>query len=98
MTDRTPKKSRRKGVWEQIEVIEDPDSRIGLVLSERIRGKYETSMQIVHMDDMGPNKHIPMKIEGSKHKHQDIVYSLVSRAEEILAERRKAHLENAKKS
>lgn len=97
MTDRKPKKSRRSGVWERLEVIEDPDSRIGLVLSERIRGKVAYSMQITHVDDMGPNRHVPMSPEGAKHALKDIVYSLVQRAEEIVAERKKAHLKNKKK-
>lgn len=87
MQDRKQKKSRRKGVWEQIEFIEDPNSRVGLILSERIRGKFGHSIQIVHTDDMGPNKHIPVPPEGARHDLKDIVYSLVLRAEEIVAER-----------
>lgn len=88
MPDRKPKKkSRRKGVWEQVEVLQDPDSGVGLILSERIRGKFGHSVQIVYTDDVGPNKHIPVPPEGAKHDLKDIVYSLVARAEEIVAER-----------
>lgn len=87
MPDSKPKKSRRKGVWEQIEVFEDPNSHVGLIVSERIRGKVAHSIQIVHNDEMGPNKHIPVPPDGAKHDLKDIVYSLVSRAEEIVAER-----------
>jgi hypothetical protein len=97
MQDSKPKKSRRKGVWEQVEVIEDPNSHVGLILSERIRGKFGHSIQIVHTDDMGPNKHIPMPPEGAKHDLKDIVYSLVHRAEEIIA-KRKAEWEKKRKS
>jgi hypothetical protein len=87
MQDRKQKKSRRKGVWEQIEVLEDPDSHVGLVLSERIRGKFGHSIQIIHTDDMGLNKHIPIPPDGAKHDLKDIVYSLVARAEELVAKR-----------
>jgi len=96
MPDAKQKKSRRKGVWEQIESIEDPDSRVGLILSERIRGKFGHSIQIVHRDDVGPNKHIPFPPEGAKHDLKDIVYSLVAKAEEIVA-KRKAEWEKKKK-
>lgn len=82
------KGSKRKGTWETVETIEDPDSKVGLVLSERIRGRPAYSMQIVHHDDIGLNKHVPMEPEGAKHELKDIVYSLVARAQEIMAERR----------
>lgn len=92
--NRTPKKKRkpgtkRKGVWVQFQVLEDPDSKIGLILSERIRGKPEYAYQLVHFDEMGPNKYLPMKPTGAKHAVGDIVRSLVMRAEEIIAEREK---------
>ena len=96
MIDRKPKKSRRKGVWEQLQVIEDTDSHVGLILSERIRGKPGWSVQIIHTDDLGANKHVPVAPDGTKHDLKDIVYSLVHRAQEIVAER-KAELAKRKK-
>ena len=86
MTDQSKKK--RNGSWDYLETIEDPDSKIGLVLSERMRGKPAFSMQIIHTDDVGLNKHIPMEIPEAKHAFKDIVYSLVARAEEIVAKRK----------
>ena len=85
MSDQKSKK--RKGSWETVETIEDPDSRIALVLSERIRGKPAYSMQIVHFDDIGLNKHVPLEPEGAKHPVEWIVKSLVDRAKEIVAKR-----------
>jgi len=89
--DRRSKKEgsapRRKGSWETIETLQDPDSGVGLILSERFRGKPEISLQIVHFDEIGPNKFVPVRPEGAKHELKDIVYSLVSRAQEITAER-----------
>lgn len=91
MSDRRPSKSKspqRKGSWEQIQTIEDPDSKIALILSERIRGRPGYAMQIVHFDDIGLNKYIPMEPEGAKHPVEWIVKSLVDRANQIIAERR----------
>jgi len=92
MTDRDrkqkPKDSKRKGSWDYLQTIQDPDSNVGLILSERMRGLPGYSMQIVHIDDIGPNKHVPMAPPGAKHELKHIVYSLVERAQEIIAERR----------
>ena len=85
-----PKKGSRTGVWEVIETIEDPDSKIGLVLSERIRGKPGHSVQLGHTDDVGWNKYIPVDPPGAKHPVEWIVKSLVDRAKEIVAERKKS--------
>jgi len=79
---------KRTGSWETIQTIEDPDSKVGLVLSERIRGKPGYSIQIIHHDDIGLNKHVPSEPDGAKHELKDIVYSLVARAQEIIIERR----------
>ena len=84
------KKNRRKGVWEQVEVIQDPDSKVTLILSEQIRGKPAYSIQLVVEDDLGMNKHIQLPPKGAKHELKHIVYSLVDRAQEIIAERKKA--------
>lgn len=81
------KKEKRKGSWETIETFEDPDSRIALILSERIQGKPGYSMQIVHFDDVGLNKHIPIDPAGAKHPIEWIVKSLVDRAKEAVAKR-----------
>lgn len=71
-------------------MIEDPDSHVGLIVSERVKGPVGYSIQIVHTDGMGPNKHVPVPPEGAKHALRDIVYSLVARAEEIIEQRKKA--------
>lgn len=81
------KNPKRKGSWERIQTIEDPDSKIALILSERFLGKPGYSMQIVHVDEVGSNKHIPMEPDGAKHPVEWIVKSLVDRAKEIIAER-----------
>jgi len=83
-----PKGPKRAGSWETIETIEDPDSKVGLVLSERIRGRPGYSIQIIHTDDLGLNKHVPLEPPGAKHELKHIVYSLVDRAHQIIAERR----------
>lgn len=90
--DRKPKSKdrKRKGAWDLVETIEDPDSKVGLILSERIRGKPMYSMQIIHTDDIGVNKHVPMEPPGAKHELGWIVKSLVDRAQEIIDERKKS--------
>lgn len=91
MSDRKQNKGGpRKGAWDIIETIEDPESKVGLVLSERIRGKPGYSMQIIHTDDIGVNKHVPMNPPGATHELKHIVYSLVQRAQEIIDERKKS--------
>jgi len=81
------KKKKRRGTWAEVETIQDPDSNVALILSERIRGKPEYSMQLGHFDDMGFNKFIPLEPEGAKHPVEWIVKSLVDRAKEIVAQR-----------
>jgi len=89
--DQKSKKSgARKGVWEEIQTIEDPDSKVGLIISEKIRGKPSYSFQIVHFDDIGPNKFVPNNPPGAKYTLADIVRSLVARAEEIVDARKKS--------
>ena len=83
-----PKQGSRKGVWEEIQRFEDPDSNVALILSERVRGKPEISMQIVHIDDMGPNKFVPMDPKGAKTELKHIVYSLVEAAQNAVVELR----------
>ena len=83
------KKGSRKGVWDEVETLQDPDSKITLILSERVRGKPAYSFQIVHEDAMGPNKFVPMNPPGAKHELGWIVKSLIDRAQEIVAERSK---------
>lgn len=91
MTDRKPKNkdSKRRGVWEEIQTLEDPDSKVGLIISEKIRGKPSYSFQIVHFDDIGPNKFVPNNPPNAKYKLADIVRSLIESAEEIVDERKK---------
>jgi hypothetical protein len=89
--DRKPKMkdtAERQGTWETVETIEDPDSKVGLILSERIRGRPAYSIQIIHHDEVGLNKHVPVSPPGAKHELKHIVYSLVARAQEIILERK----------
>lgn len=90
MTDLAEKqnKQKRKGTWEEIHTFTDPDSNISVLISERIRGKPAYSIQIVHVDDIGPNKHIQVPASG-KHNVEDIVFSLCKAAREFIAERKK---------
>jgi hypothetical protein len=81
------KDERRPGSWAEVEVLEDPASHIGLVLSERIRGKPGYAFRIVHFDEQGLNPYVPLRPSGAKNELKDIVSSLVSRALEIMAER-----------
>jgi len=87
MSDKTKK---RKGVWDIVETLQDPDSKVTLILSERVRGKVAYSFQIVHEDQMGMNKYVPMKPPGAKHELGWIVKSLLDRAQEIINERQKS--------
>lgn len=89
MSNKRPDKKKRKGVWEEVQRLQDPDSKVTLILSERIRGKPGYSMQICIEDDLGINKHIPHSPPGAKHELKHIVYSLVQAAEEVIAERKK---------
>lgn len=82
----TPK---RKGTWEEVQTFSDPDSNISILISERIRGKPAYSIQIAHVDNMGPNKHIEVPTPGAKHNVEDIVFSLCKAAREFIDERRK---------
>lgn len=82
-------KTRRKGVWVQVEQFEDPDSHVGLILSERIRGRPEYSFTLVHFDAQGSNRYVPLRPEGARHDLKDIVASLVARAVEVAAKREK---------
>jgi hypothetical protein len=88
MTDQ-PNQKKRKGTWEQVQTFEDPDSKVTLILSERIRGPHAYSVQFVHMDDIGPNKHIPDHPKGAKYSLGDIVRSLAIAADEFIAKREK---------
>lgn len=93
MTDLAEKqnKPKRKGSWEEIQTFSDPDSNISIIISERIRGKPAYSVQLVHVDDMGPNKHIEVPMPGAKHNVEDIVFSLCKAAREFLDERKKSN-------
>jgi hypothetical protein len=89
MSESNTKKQRRKGAWEEIERFQDPDSKVTLILSERIRGRPAYSVQFVYMDDLGPNKHIPDHPPGAKYSLGDIVRSLANAADEFIANREK---------
>jgi len=85
-----PNKQKRKGSWEEIKTLTDPNSNISVLISERIRGKPAYSIQVVLVDSMGPNKHIEVPTPGAKHNVEDIVFSLCKAAREFIDERKKA--------
>jgi len=79
---------KRQGVWEDFETLTDPDSGLSVILSERIRGKPAYSIQLVLLDEMGPNKHIEVPSPKAKHKIEDIAYSLCKNARELIEARK----------
>lgn len=89
MNDNRTDKKKRKGAWEEIDRFQDPDSKVTLILSERIRGKHGFSIQLCVEDDLGINKHIQMPPPGAKHELKHIVYSLVEAAQEAIDKRKK---------
>lgn len=82
-------KKKRHGSWAEVKTWQDPDSKVSLILSERIRGRTAYSFQIVHEDTMGMNKFVPVRPDGAKHEIEHIVFSLVKKAREFVAEREK---------
>ena len=95
LTDKPKPKPKRKGTWEEIQTFSDPDSNISVLISERIRGKPAYSIQLVHVDNIGPNKHIELPAAG-KHNVEDIVFSLCKAASEFINARK--HKEKMKKA
>jgi hypothetical protein len=89
MSHPAKKKVPRKGAWEDIHTMQDPDSGIGIVISERIRGKPMFTFQIVHFDDLGLRQHIPYPCPGAKHPVEWIIKSLTESAREWLDDYRK---------
>jgi len=77
---------KRTGSWEQIKVLTDPQSNVSVLISERIRGKPAYSIQVVHIDSMGPNKHIELPVPG-EHSLADIVFSLCKAADAFIEKR-----------
>ncbi len=81
-------KPKRRGVWVQVgEPFIDPESNVGVVITERIRGRPEFSLSFMHFDDHGGNRYIAVPIEG-EHKLEDVVYSLTKHAMEVIEKRR----------
>lgn len=81
--------SGRKGTWVEIKTFEDPDSKMSIIVSERIRGAPAYSFQLAHIDDIGVNKYVPIPCPGAKHKPEDIAFSLVLKAREFVEARTK---------
>lgn len=77
----------RQGTWAEIKTFEDPDSRMAIIVSERIRGAPAYSYQLVHIDSIGVNKYVPLPCPGAKHRPEDIAYSLVQKAREFVEAR-----------
>ena len=82
---------RRPGSWAQVKDGEfiDDDSGMGVVVSERIRGRSEYSFKLVHFDDRGGNTFVTVPCKGAKHPVEDIAFSLVKRACEFIEQKRK---------
>ena len=79
----------RQGTWAEIKTFEDPDSRMAIIVSERIRGVPAYSFQLVHIDSIGINKYVPVPCPGAKHQPEDIAFSLVLKAREFVEARTK---------
>jgi hypothetical protein len=77
---------KRQGSWAEVKTWQDPDSGVSLILSERIRGKHAYSFQIVHEDNVGMNKYVPMHPDRAQHEIEHIVFSLVREARQFIAE------------
>ncbi len=87
--DESRPKPKRKGVWSSFcEPQIDPGSNVGVVITERIRGKAEYAVSFMHFDRYGANRYIALPLDG-EHELEDIVYSLALKAKAIIAERRK---------
>ncbi len=81
-------KPKRRGVWVQVgEPFIDPGSNVGVVITERLRGKPEFSLSFMHFDERGGNRYIAVPVKG-EHKLEDVVYSLTKHAMMVIAERR----------
>lgn len=87
MESKEKQKRKRKGVWSEVQTFTDPDSNLSVIISERIRGKPQFSVQFVHHDKVGPNKFVPVPCPGAKHSFKDIMFSLAAKAEQFIAER-----------
>jgi len=86
---RAESQKKRRGSWAEVKTWQDPDSKVSLILSERIRGKHAYSLQIVHEDAMGMNRYVPVRPDGARHEIEHIVFSLVREARQFVAEREK---------
>ena len=91
-TNSGPKKEgpKRRGVWAELETFEDKASGIGVVITERMRGKPGYSFQIVHFDDHGGNKFVPLPCQGANRPLEEVVYLLVKKAREFIEEKQAA--------
>ena len=81
---------KRKGVWSELETFEDKSSGIAVVITERMRGKPGYSFQIVHFDDHGGNKFVPLPCPGANRPIEEVVYLLVKKAREFIEEKQEA--------
>jgi hypothetical protein len=75
---------KSKSVWEQVHTFQDPESGLGVIISERIRGKHSYSIQIVQYDEMGATKHLETPHPKSSHNIEDVVYSLCKAARQYI--------------
>lgn len=79
---------KRRGVWAEVETFVDKASGIGVVITERIKGRPSYSVQILHFDDHGGNKFIALPCEGATRPVKEIVYLLVEQAEKFIEQKR----------
>lgn len=80
---------KRRGAWAQVgEPLMDKHSGIGVMVSERVRGRPAYSFQIVHFDDHGANKFIQLPCAGAQRPLKEIIYLLVEKAEELIEQKR----------
>lgn len=78
---------KRRGVWAEVETFMDKSSGIGLVVTERVRGRPSFSIQLVHFDDHGGNKFVPLPCEGAQRPVKEILYLLAEKADALIQEK-----------
>lgn len=92
VTDRDKKNGKkRKGVWEDIQTFDEPESGLAVIITERTRGAPAYSFYFVHLDRRGGdltrvNKFIQVPCNGDTDV-EHVLYSLAKRAREFVAEK-----------
>jgi len=79
-------KQKRQGAWVEKTTFREANTGLSVVVSERIRGRPAYSIQILHLEEQGGNKHIQLPVRGldkvpyegdEKPQIEDVVKALV---------------------